>query len=352
MSGGVDSSVAAALLQEEGYDVVGVTLRLWPEEEGHLHPCCLSEGVSDAQAVARRLGIPHYVLNMEGPFSKHVVDYFCEEYARGRTPNPCLACNRVLKFQLLLRRALALGASHLATGHYCRIAPSPEGFRLLRGVDKAKDQSYFLYILGQQEMAHLMFPVGVLTKVQVRGYARCRGLPVADKGESQEICFVPGNYRSFVSRRLSPAPGPMVDTGGRVVGEHKGVALFTVGQRRGLGIGGGPVRYVVRLESDECRVVVGGEAELYSSWLRATDLSWTGKAPDKAMDVLVRVRHLSPLVSATITPAGGGVLVEFVLPQRAAAPGQAVVFYAAANGGEEVLGGGTIDPVGVCQEGI
>jgi tRNA-specific 2-thiouridylase len=348
MSGGVDSSVAAALLQEEGYDVVGITLRLWPdEEEGHTHPCCLSEGVKDAQAVALRLGIPHYVLNMEEPFLEHVVDYFCDEYARGRTPNPCLACNRVLKFHLLLMKVMALGASHLVTGHYCRVISSPGGFRLLRGVDEAKDQSYFLYALGQQEMAHVLFPVGALTKAEVRRYARRRGLPVADKGESQDICFVSGDYRTFVSKRLSFAPGPMVDTGGGVVGEHSGVALFTVGQRRGLGIGGGPVRYVVRLEPDDCRVVVGDEVELYSSRLRANNLCWTGTAPDKTMDVLVRVRHLARLAPATVTPAGSGVMVEFALSQRAVAPGQAVVFYAADNGGEEVLGGGTIDRVGV-----
>jgi tRNA-specific 2-thiouridylase len=346
MSGGVDSSVAAALLVEEGYDVVGVTLRLWPEEEeGHPHPCCLSEGVSDAQAVARCLGMPHYVLNMEAPFREYVVDYFCAEYAKGRTPNPCLACNRVLKFRLLLEKALALGASHLATGHYCRITASNEAFRLLRGADGAKDQSYFLYMLGQPEMARMLFPVGGLTKAQVRGYARRRGLPVSDKAESQEVCFVPGDYRRFLEDRLAPAPGPVVDAWGRVVGEHSGVAFFTVGQRRGLGLGGGPPRYVVRIEPEGSRVVVGGVAELYSSRLWATGLSWTGEAPSGWVEVLARVRHRSLPAPAVVTLRDGGAAVEFADPQRAITPGQAVVFYSTADGGEEVLGGGTIDRV-------
>ncbi len=347
MSGGVDSSVAAALLVDEGYDVVGVTLRLWPEEEanGHSHPCCLSEGVSDAQAVARCLGIPHYVLNMEASFREHVVDYFCAEYARGRTPNPCLACNRVLKFHLLLGKALALGAGHLATGHYCRIAVSNGTFRLLRGADGAKDQSYFLYMLGQSEMSHVLFPVGGLAKAQVRDYARRRGLPVSDKEESQEVCFVPGDYRAFLEERLAPTPGPVVDGGGRVVGEHPGVAFFTVGQRRGLRLGGGIPRYVVKIEPEESRVVVGEESELYSSGMWATGLSWTGEAPSGTVEVLARVRHRSPPAPAVVTPRDGGAAVEFVHPQRAIAPGQAVVFYSQANGGEEVLGGGTIDRV-------
>lgn len=343
MSGGVDSSVAAALLLEEGYEVVGVTLRLWPEETGHPHPCCLSEGVDDAQAVARHLGIPHYVLDMEAPFRQHVVDCFCAEYAQGRTPNPCLECNRVLKFGLLLEKALALGATYLATGHYCRIAQASGGYRLLRGVDGAKDQSYFLYMLGQREMSRVLFPVGKLTKVQVREYARRHGLPVADKAESQEVCFVPGDYRSFLAQRLPPAPGPVVDVGGRVVGEHPGIAFFTVGQRRGLGLGGGPPRYVLRLDPEGRRVVVGDEVDLYASRLRASGLSWSGQPPAGPVEVLARVRHRSPPAPATVTLQDGGVVVGFARPQRAIAPGQAVVFYSVADGGEEVLGGGTID---------
>ena len=239
LSGGVDSAVAAALLVEQGYDVVGVMMRLWTAGERPLeNRCCSAEAVDDARRVADLLDIPFYLINYERQFQLQVVDYFLEEYSRGRTPNPCLACNRFIKFDLLLRRALALDAKYLATGHYCRIEPGPRGFRLLRGVDLKKDQSYMLHVLGQGQLPHILFPLGELTKDQVRSVAAERGLPVAEKAESQDLCFVPaGDYRAILreSRPQAMVPGTVEDTLGNQVGTHQGLPQYTVGQRHGLG---------------------------------------------------------------------------------------------------------------------
>ena len=238
MSGGVDSSVAAALLLREGYDVAGVTMRLWTDEEAALpHRGCCVLGADDARAVCRVLGIPHHVVNLEAEFAGEVVEYFCREYGRGRTPNPCLACNERVKFKHLLARALAMGADYLATGHYARIRRAGGECELLRGVDEDKDQSYVLYTVGQEELSRLLFPVGEYRKAEVRRLAAESGLPVADKPDSVEVCFIPNDdYRSFLAGRIGQEPGDILDRAGRVVGRHQGVAAYTIGQRHGLGV--------------------------------------------------------------------------------------------------------------------
>jgi tRNA-specific 2-thiouridylase len=338
MSGGVDSSLAAALLKEQGYEVVGVTLRLFPEVEGYPHPCCLVEDAVDACGVCGLLGVPHYVLNYERPFQEKVVGYFLEEYRLGRTPNPCLACNREIKFRLLLRRALALGMDLLATGHYARIIHNGH-YRLLRGSDPQKDQSYFLYSLGQEELAHLLMPVGDLRKGRVRATARALGLPTAEKPESRDICFVPNGLASFLARHIKSEPGEMVDREGRVLASHPGVAFFTVGQRHGLGLSSSRPLYVLRIETETNRLVVGPEEELYSRELVAGRLSWVAGLPPEAAEAEACIRYRSPAVPAVLEVSGDRTRVLFSRPQRAICPGQAVVFYC----GEEVLGGGVIE---------
>ncbi len=344
MSGGVDSSVAAALLVEQGYEVIGVTMRLWTVHDREALPgkqrCCSVEDVDDAVAVAQALDIPHYVLNFERPFREHVVDYFVAEYARGRTPNPCLACNEHIKYRALLDRALALEADYLATGHYARVVHGPDRHRLLRAVDARKDQSYVLYTLGQAELARLLFPIGELTKEEVRQIAARLRLPVADKPDSEEICFVPGNdYRAFLAERLPPRPGVIVDiTTGATVGAHAGISGYTVGQRRGLGAFGAP-RYVVGLEPERNLVLIGPEEALYTRTLRAERLRFTaGSAPTGPRRVQAKIRYKAPAAPAVLTVTDDCATVHFDEPQRAVTPGQAVVFY----DGDEVIGGGTI----------
>ncbi len=344
MSGGVDSSVAAALLVEQGYEVIGVTMRLWTLHDRDALPgkqrCCSVEDIDDAVAVAQALDIPHYVLNFERPFRTHVVDYFVAEYARGRTPNPCLACNEHIKYRALLDRALALGADFLATGHYARVAHGPDRHRLLRAIDGRKDQSYVLYTLGQAELARLLLPIGELTKEEVRRIAARLRLPVADKPDSEEICFVPGNdYRAFLAERLPPRPGTIVDvTTGAAVGTHAGISGYTVGQRRGLGAFGAP-RYVVGLEPERNLVLIGPEEALYARAFRAERLRFTaGTPPSGPLRVQAKIRYKAPLVPALVTVDGDGAIVHCDEPQRAVTPGQAVVFY----DGDEVIGGGTI----------
>ena len=268
MSGGVDSSVAAFLLKELGYDVIGVTMRLWSTERQDLPPlsrrCCSVEDVEDARQVCQTIGVPHYVQNFEREFQAHVVDYFCREYDRGRTPHPCLACNDKIKFDFLLRRAMFLDADYVATGHYARIRSNGGGFELLKGVDAGKDQSYVLFTLGQPELRRLLLPVGEYPKEEIRRTAVDAGLAVADKPDSQDICFIPdGDYRKFVGERVKPRPGEMVDADGSSLGHHPGIQFFTVGQRRGLGLNGntGSPMYVVRIEPDTNRVVLGPEAQ-------------------------------------------------------------------------------------------
>jgi tRNA-specific 2-thiouridylase len=345
MSGGVDSAVAAGLLARQGYEVIGVTMRLWtledPDAPRHRRHCCSAEDTDDARDAAQALRIPHYVLNLERQFQELVVDYFCREYQRGRTPNPCLACNEHVKFQALLARALALEADFLATGHYARVDPPKAGrSRLLRAVDHEKDQSYVLFMLDQARLARLLLPIGDYRKEEVRRLATEMGLPVADKAESADICFIPNNdYRSFIAGRLGPSEGEIRDADGRVVGRHQGVASFTVGQRRGLGVALGEKRFVTAIDPGRSLVTIGGEADLLADQLWAEDVSWVaGEPPPPGAAVEAKIRYRTPAAPARVYPEGGGARVLFGRPQRAITPGQAVVFYR----GEEVVGGGII----------
>jgi tRNA-specific 2-thiouridylase len=342
MSGGVDSSVAAALLVDAGYDVVGVMMRLWA-----------SHDTDAAQRVCATLGIPFHLLDLEEPFRQVVVEPFCAEYAAGRTPNPCIACNRAVKFGALLRWALAerVGARYLATGHYARTygrayGDDGERYHLLRGLDRAKDQSYMLYTLGQHELRHVLFPLGELTKNQVRNMARQRCLPVADRPESQEICFVLGrDYRDFL-REGAPdtfRPGPILHLDGRVLGQHVGLPAYTVGQRSGLGIAWSHPLYVVRLDPARNALVVGPDEALWQREVLVADVSYVaGEPPPGPVRVTAKVRYLAPAAPAILEPLPGEAVsarLTFDESQRAITPGQAAVFYVDE---EEVLGGGTI----------
>ncbi len=347
MSGGVDSSVAALLLKEQGYEVIGVTMRLWSTERKDLPPlskrCCSVEDVDDARRVCDKIGVPHYLLNFEREFKAHVVDYFCQEYDRGRTPHPCLACNDKIKFDFLLRRAMFLEADYIATGHYARIAPNGNGLRLLKGRDGSKDQSYVLFTLKQPELRRLLLPIGEFPKTDIRRMAAEADLAVADKPDSQDICFISdGDYRSFVAERSLPRPGEMVDMEGRVLSRHPGVQFFTVGQRRKLGLSGGtgvPV-YVVAIEAEANRVVVGAEEDLYRGTLWASEVNYiSGSVPDGPVEVTAKIRYKATESSASLIPHEGWAEIRFQKPQRAVTPGQAVVFYQ----GEEVVGGGIIE---------
>lgn len=350
MSGGVDSSVAAALLVQQGYECIGVTLQVWPsdlpetEREGG---CCSLGAVTDARQVAAALGIPYYVLNYQEIFQTHVIDDFVAEYRRGRTPNPCIRCNKDIKFAALLRHAEAIGASHVATGHYARILRDPASGRylLLRGRDRHKDQSYVLYSLDQEQLAHILFPLGDFTKDQTRAVAERLGLRVAHKAESQEICFVPSNnYRDFLGR-VAPEvrkPGPILDTAGRKLGEHPGIAFYTIGQRKGLGLAYCEPLYVVDLDPERNAVIVGTAREVWRAGLLGSHANWVS-VPELAgpLKVEVQIRYNSKPVPARIEPGPGPgqVACYFGQPQRAVTPGQAAVFYQ----GDRLVGGATIE---------
>jgi tRNA-specific 2-thiouridylase len=340
MSGGVDSSVAAALLKEQGVEIIGVMMRLWAEEENR---CCAPQAVDDARQVAAQLEIPFYLVNYETEFKACVVDYFIAEYGRGRTPNPCLACNRHIRFGRLLRHAQVLGATHLATGHYARVEREGRGYRLLKGMDPQKDQSYVLHMLGQDELEHVLFPVGDYTKGQVREMARKRGLPVASKEESMELCFVSDDdYRRFLRERAPQAvkPGPILSSSGQEIGQHQGLAFYTVGQRRGLGIAAPEALYVLRLDTEQNALIVGPERELGRSSLHATEVNYpSGQPPEGPVPVQAKIRYRAAFADATWTPLPGGqARVEFAAPLRDITPGQAVVAYQ----DDLVLAGGMI----------
>jgi tRNA-specific 2-thiouridylase len=356
MSGGVDSSTVAALLARQGQPVVGLTMQLWnqrrlPElapDGGTTGRCCSLDDVYDARRVAEQIGIPYYVVNFEEQFEERVVAPFVADYLAGRTPIPCTLCNNYIKFERFLELADSVGAEQIATGHYARVRYAEGRYQLLRAVDTSKDQTYFLFGLTQAQLARTLFPLGGMTKPEVRELARSLDLAVAAKGDSQEICFVPnGDYAGFLEAYLRergrplPDSGPILNTAGKPLGTHGGVHHFTVGQRRGLGIAAGEPLYVIRTEPESRKVVVGAEGELFASRLRARDVNWVSVAPiPEPMRAQVKIRNKHVAASAWLEPLSGGrVEVRFDEPQRAITPGQAAVFYQ----DELVLGGGWIE---------
>ncbi|KAF0133598.1 MAG: tRNA-specific 2-thiouridylase [Candidatus Saganbacteria bacterium] len=338
MSGGVDSSVAAALLKEQGYNVIGATMQIW-EPKNDFGGCCSLSAVNDAKRVADILGIKHYVLNFRKEFNKLVIDNFIEEYKNGRTPNPCIRCNQFLKFDLLLKKAKELGADFIATGHYARIISN----KLLKGLDQTKDQSYVLYTMTQKSLAHTLFPLGDLTKKDVRKLALIFKLPVAEKKESQEICFVEdNNYSNFIKEKFPKIekPGLIIDKTGKAVGEHNGIIHYTVGQRKGIGAHKGTPKYVVEINNKNNSIIIGDQKDLLKTELTAENVSFiSGKFPTDPINLSAKIRYNSKETEAVLYPESKNkAKIIFKSPQRAVTPGQSVVFY----NREEVLGGGII----------
>lgn len=353
MSGGVDSSTTAALLKAEGYDVVGVTLQLY-DHGAATHrkgACCAGQDIHDARDVAARIGIPHYVLDYESRFRESVIESFAESYAHGETPVPCIECNRSIKFRDLLATARELGAKALATGHYVASRRLNDGSRsLVCAADAERDQSYFLFATTQDQLADVRFPLGDMTKPQTRELARRFGLSVADKHDSQDICFVPTGRYTDVIERLKPnalVPGDIVDLNGRVLGKHQGIVNFTIGQRRGIGIAATAPLYVVQLDAASRRVVVGPREALNVSSIRLRDINWIGDGPlDRAvgngLEIFVKVRSTRPQQPALLRRIDGDYVVELVDAEEGVSPGQACVFYDAPAGQARILGGGFI----------
>ena len=342
MSGGVDSSVAAALLQEEGHEVIGVTMQLRPlSDENNGNGL---DAIEDARKVAGKLDIPHHVIDLRDIFARTIIADFCREYSLGNTPNPCVLCNKYIKFGMLWEKVRELGAEFLATGHYARIETDNSGKYLLKkGKDQRKDQSYFLCQLTQEQLSRTLFPLGNLTKVKVRQIASELKLPVAERPESQEMCFIPDNdYAKFLKEYAleTVAPGPIVDRQGNVLGQHEGIAFYTIGQRKGLGISAAKPLYVTAIEPERNAVVVGTKEQTYSSELVADNLNWIAASmPEQSIKVKARVRYRHPEAEAIVSPLDEtSVYVKFAEPQMAITPGQAVVFY----DGDTVIGGGTI----------
>lgn len=348
MSGGVDSSVAAALLKEQGAEVIGMTMQIWDyssftaKHGESFGTCCSLDDVYDARRVAEGLGIPFYVVNFEKQFEQAVIDRFCDDYFHGRTPNPCVLCNQVLKFEILLRRAIELQADYLVTGHYARIVAQDGRYALCKGVDANKDQSYFLFTLTQQQMQRVRFPLGGMSKDEVRGHAARLGLRVAEKAESQDICFVPdGDYVRFLEEQRGPGTmdGEIVHVDGQVLGRHQGTYRYTIGQRRGLGLAWPQPLYVVGIDAAAKRVIVGEQRHLAVGRCRLHEVNWMIETPVAPLPAACRIRYRHQEVPATITPLPDGrAEVVFAAPQTGVTPGQAAVFYA----GDRVLGGGWI----------
>jgi len=353
MSGGVDSSTTAALLKAEGYDVVGVTLQLYDHGEAthRKGACCAGQDIHDARDVAARIGIPHYVLDYESRFRESVIESFAESYVHGETPVPCIECNRSIKFRDLLSTARELGAKALATGHYVASRRLSDGSRsLVCAADAERDQSYFLFATTRDQLADVRFPLGDMTKPQTRELARRFGLSVADKHDSQDICFVPTGRYTEVIERLKPnalAPGDIVDLDGKVLGKHNGIVNFTIGQRRGIGIAASAPLYVVHLDADGRRVVVGPREALNVSSIVLRDINWIGdgdldKAIANGLEIFVKVRSTRPQRPAWLRRIGADYVVELADGEEGVSPGQACVFYDAPSGQARVLGGGFI----------
>lgn len=349
LSGGVDSSVAALLLHEQGFELLGVSMQVWDYRKnggcGSRATCCAPQDFIDARRVAGKLGVPYYVFDFEATFRREVIDRFVADYLNGLTPNPCVDCNNRVKFRELRDRASALGCEFVATGHYARILDGPSGLRLLRGKDSVKDQSYFLYGLRRAELSSTLFPVGDLDKAQVREIARRAGLVTAEKPESQDICFVSDSPGEFVERiGRSTSGGPVLDSGGTIIGEHDGLHRFTVGQRRGLGIGGGsePV-YVLELDPARNAVIAGPKQELERESFVVGQLNWINEVGELCSEIecIAQLRHRHPGVRVRVRIEGERCLANFLDDWTTVSPGQAAVFYDLAN--EEVLGGGTIE---------
>jgi tRNA-specific 2-thiouridylase len=372
LSGGVDSSVAALLLKEAGYEIMGVYAHLWNSSSSE-------QPQQQAEDICRILNIPFHITELQKEFGLYVVEHFCQEYNQGRTPNPCITCNQHIKFGFLLDKALSLGVDYLATGHYARIEHSGDGYHLLKAQDISRDQSYFLYTLTQEKLRRILFPLGRYTKAEIQQMAKQGGLPTTTKA-SQDICFIsPKNYRAFLAQRFSPKPGDIIDAGGNQLGHHQGIAFYTIGQRHGLGLASGRPLYVIKIEPEHDRVVIGEEKELYSCKVTAKSPSWvTGNPPIDPTSVTAKIRYKSKAAEATLSPSlqrdpepfphrhseGGDKALSiakrkqpknlaqdklregkatydvcFTQPQKAVTPGQAIVFYK----GNEVLGGGIIE---------
>jgi len=363
MSGGVDSSVTAALLKSEGYDVVGVTLQLY-DHGAATHrkgACCAGRDIHDARMVAERIGIPHYVLDYESRFREAVIDRFADSYVAGETPVPCIECNQSIKFHDLLGTARELGAKVMATGHYVASRAVPGGRALLRARDDDRDQSYFLFATTREQLADLRFPLGDMTKTQTRELARKFGLSIADKEDSQDICFVPSGRYTDVIERLKPgaaSEGDIVDLDGKVLGRHSGIIHFTVGQRKGLGIAGGEPLYVVRLDAQLGRVIVGPREALRTHRIALRDVNWIGDGPIEDVlhsggrEIFVKVRSARAPQPAFLRRSADGVCVELTDGEDGVSPGQACVFYDAAQGQARVLGGGFIKSAQAIPEAI
>ena len=349
MSGGVDSSVAAALLTTDGHDVIGLSMQLYNQVNGKYEfgSCCTLDDLADARRVAARLGIPHYIVNFERQFEEHVISHFVQEYVNARTPIPCVQCNSDLKFSSLLERARGLNADYVATGHYARVAKlsTDDGsdiYQLRRAIDDNKDQSYFLFSLTQEQLSRACFPLGELTKSAVRAHARTYGLNVADKPDSHEICFVPdGQYADFVESRTPKisTSGNIVNHTGETIGQHAGIHRFTIGQRKGLGLSSDKPLYVTALDAQSSTVTVGPRHALEQTRLTASNINWIFKAPPHGTHVSAQIRHHHPVALCRVWADDKGLELEFEYPQQAIAPGQAVVIY----DGDLVLGGGWIE---------
>ena len=345
MSGGVDSSVTAHLLKNQGYEVIGVTMKVWPQDciSRAEDKCCGPSAIADARGVAHKLGVPHYVVDEADQFEKLVINYFSSEYQAGRTPNPCVMCNELLKFGNLWNKAAALGADYIATGHYAIIEHHPDQVVLRKGRDERKDQSYFLFSLRQEQLRRALTPLGGMTKPEIRDIARELGLKVADKVDSQEICFVPGNdYRAFLNSHLGETEfhrGGIYDTEGKFLGAHEGIELFTIGQRKGLPGGSPKPLYVVDIDPDTSRVIVGGEEDLICEEFEVDRTNWHVPEGEVPASLTVKIRYAHPGAEAMVQPLENHrARVRLATPQRAVTPGQAAVFY----DGDRVIGGGWI----------